>query len=102
MTRVAFFLLAIAAGCSTAVRSVGSPEVSAAIAVEGARAVIAARRVKPTPVVPAGVCPRCEGRGFIGDQSAIRVTCPACKGTGKTTVPTKSAPCPTGKCPVQR
>lgn len=35
-----------------------------------------------TPVVPAGSCDNCDGRGKIGDGVTM-ITCPVCNGTGK-------------------
>jgi len=68
-----------------------SPGVSADLAVQGARAVVVARRaVTPKPPSP-GVCSRCDGTGWIGDTASIRIKCDACKGTGKAT-------CTSGTC----
>lgn len=32
---------------------------------------------------PPKVCPNCLGKGTVGDVSKIKITCPACNGTGK-------------------
>lgn len=95
MTRVCFVLLALAAGCASATRS---QSLNAELAVAAARAVVQARKPVPKPSVPDGVCARCVGRGFIGDNASIREVCPECKGTGKAT----KAACVSGTCGVRR
>lgn len=93
MSRLPVLLLCVAAGCSAAVHT-NDPALDAAVAAEGAKAIVQARKAAPPapkPVTPAGACDRCGGRGYIGDQAAIRLVCPACKGTGKTA-------CQNGRC----
>lgn len=104
--RVLVLLLVVAAGCHAGVRppAAGSPEITAELAVEGAKAVVRARRTvtPPAPSVPAGVCPRCLGKGYVGDEAGIRIQCDACKGTGKTAAAKSSLPCTSGTCGVRR
>lgn len=107
--RVLVMLLVVAAGCHAGVRppAAGSPEITAELAVEGAKAVVRARRTvtPPAPSVPAGVCPRCLGKGYVGDESAIKMQCDTCKGTGKVALPAaskSSVPCTSGTCGVRR
>lgn len=85
MNRVCLMLLAAALGCRSAVPSIVTSDIAAALACEGSRAVLACRKAPPKPVVPSDVCQRCQGRGYIGDSASIKVLCPACKGTGKAT-----------------
>jgi hypothetical protein len=60
------------------------PTISADLAVETARAVLAARKPPPAPApAPGGRCQNCDGRGYVGDGT-IRVKCQPCNGTGKT------------------
>jgi hypothetical protein len=78
-------LLVVFAGCVATLPD--DPALTADIAAETARAVVAARREftpapKPTPA-PAGKCETCLGTGKIGDRTGIVFDCPACKGTGK-------------------
>ena len=82
-------LLVVFAGCVATLPD--DPTLSADIAAETARAVVAARREfapapKPTPT---GKCANCLGTGKIGDGRIV-FDCPACKGTGKA--------CVNGKC----
>ena len=82
-------LLVVFAGCVATLPD--DPTLSADIAAETARAVVAARREfapapKPTPT---GKCTNCLGTGKIGDGRIV-FDCPACKGTGKA--------CVNGKC----
>jgi hypothetical protein len=83
-------LLVVFAGCVATLPD--DPTLSADIAAETARAVIAARReFAPAPQpAPAGKCETCLGTGKIGDRTGIVFDCPACKGTGKA--------CKDGKC----
>lgn len=84
MKQTAAFLLAAAVGCSSGVHSTHDAALTAALACQAAKAIVQARKVTPVPVVPDGVCKRCQGRGFIGDAASINVMCDDCKGTGKT------------------
>ena len=82
-------LLVVFAGCVATLPD--DPTLSADIAAETARAVVAARReFAPAPPAPAGKCTNCLGTGKIGDRTGIVFDCPACKGTGKA--------CKDGKC----
>ena len=83
-------LLVVFAGCVATLPD--DPTLSADIAAETARAVVAARReFAPAPKpAPAGKCETCLGTGKIGDRTGIVFDCPACKGTGKA--------CVNGKC----
>jgi hypothetical protein len=62
------------------------PTISADLAVETARAVMALRaEVAPPPAPgpkPGDKCPNCEGRGYVGDGT-VKVKCQPCDGTGK-------------------
>jgi hypothetical protein len=62
------------------------PTVSADLAVETARAVMALRaEVDPPPAPapkPGDKCPNCDGRGYVGDGT-VKVKCQPCEGTGK-------------------
>ena len=81
------FLLAFVvcmAGCVATLPD--DPTISADIAVETARAVMALRaEVAPPPAPgpkPGDKCPNCEGRGYVGDGT-VKVKCQPCDGTGK-------------------
>jgi RecJ-like exonuclease len=58
------------------------PGISADLAVETARMVIASRVAPPAPTPDAGECSNCNGTGKIGDGRIV-MTCPECNGTGK-------------------
>ena len=62
------------------------PTISADLAVETARAVMALRaEVAPPPAPkpkPGEPCPNCDGRGYVGDGT-VKVKCQPCDGTGK-------------------
>lgn len=58
------------------------PGISADLAVETARMVIASRAAPPAPTPDAGKCENCNGTGKIGDGRIV-MTCPECNGTGK-------------------
>jgi DnaJ-class molecular chaperone len=58
------------------------PGISADLAVETARMVIASRVAPPAPTPDAGKCSNCNGTGKIGDGRIV-MTCPECNGTGK-------------------
>jgi RecJ-like exonuclease len=58
------------------------PGISADLAVETARMVIANRAAPPAPKPDAGKCSNCNGTGKIGDGRIV-MTCPECNGTGK-------------------
>jgi DnaJ-class molecular chaperone len=58
------------------------PGISADLAVETARMVIASRAAPPAPTPDAGKCSNCNGTGKIGDGRIV-MTCPECNGTGK-------------------
>jgi len=66
-----------------------SPEITASLAVDGAAALVVARRdFKPAPLPPPPApkpgdpCPNCGGTGKLGDTRVMNL-CPPCKGTGK-------------------
>jgi DnaJ-class molecular chaperone len=64
------------------------PGISADLAVETARMVIASRAAPPAPTPDAGKCSNCNGTGKVRSGDGIEVfTCPECNGTGK---PSKS------------
>lgn len=70
--------------------------ITADLACETARLVLVMRQ-QPAPSPKTDDCHRCDGRGVLGDASAIRITCPDCKGTGKKL---KSVlQCKDGTCP---
>lgn len=77
------FLLAMT-GCVATLPD--DPTVSADLAVETARAVMALRaEVAPPPAPgpkPGDKCPNCDGRGYVGDGT-VKVKCQPCDGTGK-------------------
>lgn len=56
--------------------------ISADLAVETARMVIASRAAPPAPSPDAGKCENCNGTGKIGDGRIV-MPCPECNGTGK-------------------
>ena len=61
------------------------PTVSADLAVETARAVMALRAEVAPPAPgprPGDRCPNCDGRGYVGDGT-VKVKCQPCDGTGK-------------------
>ena len=61
------------------------PTISADLAAETARAVMALRReTQPPPPAPkpGDRCENCEGRGYVGDGT-VKVKCQPCNGTGK-------------------
>jgi len=62
------------------------PTISADLAVETARAVMALRAEVPPPPAPGpkpgDKCPNCEGRGYVGDGT-VKVKCQPCNGGGK-------------------
>jgi DnaJ-class molecular chaperone len=72
------------------------PGISADLAVETARMVIASRVAPPAPTPDAGKCSNCNGTGKIGDGRIV-MTCPECNGTGKAAKsvlhPAAFAPC---------
>lgn len=83
MNRVCLLLLAAAVGCNAAAATRWTPELTADLACQGAKAVVKARKLPVRPKTPTGICERCLGAGTIGDGASIRVQCPTCKGTGK-------------------
>lgn len=85
MNRVCGLLLAIAVGCSASGAVRWTPDLTADLACQAAKAVVQARKVPVKPVSPTGICTRCLGTGTIGDGASIKIQCPTCKGTGKVT-----------------
>jgi hypothetical protein len=59
----------------------GDPTISADLAVETARMVIASRAAPPAPTPDAGRCENCNGTGKIGDGRIV-MPCPECGGDG--------------------
>jgi hypothetical protein len=57
------------------------PGISADLAVETARMVIASRAAPPAPAPDAGRCENCNGTGKIGDGRIV-MPCPECGGDG--------------------
>lgn len=44
----------------------------------------------PVPVPPKpGICPNCDGRGYMLGDTVTKPVCPVCKGSGKTPVPSE-------------
>lgn len=84
MWRWIIVLTVSAIGCVASLPS--DPGISADLAVETARMVIASRAAPPAPKPDAGRCENCNGTGKIGDGRIV-MTCPECNGTGK---PSKS------------
>lgn len=75
----------------------GDTSITADLAVETARMVVLSRReIRPSPAPASGICERCGGAGYIGDQASIRMQCEACRGTGKK--PKPNTVCTTGTC----
>ena len=70
-----------AIGCVATLPS--DPSISADLAVETARMVIASRAAPPdaTPTPDAGRCDNCNGTGKIGDGRIV-MPCPECGGDG--------------------
>jgi DnaJ-class molecular chaperone len=58
------------------------PGISADLAVETARMVIASRAAPPAPTPDSDRCENCNGTGKIGDGRIV-MPCPECNGTGK-------------------
>lgn len=73
--------LLFVSGC-VAISMPADDGISADLACEAARMVVQLRsEIAPTPA--SDKCERCEGRGVLGDNAGIRITCPDCRGTGK-------------------
>jgi len=75
---VVFVIVSI--GCVASLPT--DPGISADLAVETARMVIASRAAPPAPTPDAGKCSNCNGTGKIGDGRIV-MPCPECNGTGK-------------------
>ncbi len=82
--RFLLVFVVVMAGCVATLPD--DPTVSADLAVETARAVMALRaEVDPPPAPgprPGDKCPNCDGRGYVGDGT-VKVKCQPCEGTGK-------------------
>jgi hypothetical protein len=74
---VLFFVVTF--GCVATLPS--DPSLSADLAVETARMVIASRAMPPAPTPDAGKCENCNGTGKIGDGRIV-MPCPECGGDG--------------------
>jgi DnaJ-class molecular chaperone len=73
----------ILVGCVASIPS--DPTITADLAVETARAIMAMRREITPPDAgprPGDQCPNCDGRGYVGDGT-VKVKCQPCDGTGK-------------------
>jgi hypothetical protein len=69
----------VSGGCVASLPS--DPSISADLAVETARMVIASRSAPPAPTPDAGRCENCNGTGKIGDGRIV-MPCPECGGDG--------------------
>ena len=82
--RFLLVFVVVMAGCVATLPD--DPTISADLAVETARAVMALRaEVDPPPAPgprPGDKCPNCDGRGYVGDGT-VKVKCQPCEGTGK-------------------
>jgi hypothetical protein len=81
--RFLLVFVVVMAGCVATLPD--DPTVSADLAVETARAVMALRKEVAPPAPgprPGDRCPNCDGRGYIGDGT-VKVQCQPCEGTGK-------------------
>jgi len=95
MLRWLFVFVIASIGCVASLPD--DPSISADLAVETARMVIASRGIPPLPPPDAGKCENCNGTGKIGDGRIV-MTCPECGGTGK---PVKSVLHPAVFVPCQ-
>jgi DnaJ-class molecular chaperone len=95
---VAATFVAFAHGCNETAMPPNDATVVADLACETARMVtVLSGKIPPTPAPASDTCPRCQGKGVIGDGASIRMTCPDCGGTGKKPKSVLKA-CPTGAC----
>lgn len=81
--RFLLVFVVVMAGCVATLPD--DPTVSADLAVETARAVMALRKEVAPPAPgprPGDKCPNCDGRGYVGDGT-VKVKCQPCEGTGK-------------------
>jgi hypothetical protein len=95
--RLACVIVALVlAGCRP---TIDYPDVYADLACETAYSVVRLReQIAPTPAPKSDKCENCDGTGKIGDGRIV-MTCPVCKGTGKTPKSVLVRPaCPDGKC----
>lgn len=75
-------LLIVFAGCVASLPD--DPTLSADLAVETARMVVAGRAAPPAPTPDSDRCENCKGTGKVRSGDGIEVfTCPECNGTGK-------------------
>jgi hypothetical protein len=77
--RCLVLLSLVVVGCVATLPS--DPSLSADLAVETARMVIASRANLPAPTPDAGRCDNCNGTGKIGDGRIV-MPCPECGGDG--------------------
>ena len=85
-------------GCGVTALPPNDADITSDLACETARMVTVLReQIPPTPAPASDTCPRCQGKGVIGDGASIRMTCPDCGGTGKKPKSVLKA-CPTGAC----
>jgi hypothetical protein len=68
-----------AIGCVATLPS--DPSISADLAVETARMILASRAAPPAPTPDSGRCDNCNGTGKIGDGRIV-MPCPECGGDG--------------------
>jgi hypothetical protein len=83
---VAFAILL--AGCAAPASHTGDTSITADLACETARAIVAHRLKRgtdeaPDPAPPGATCRTCNGTGVLGDGASITIKCHACGGTGK-------------------
>ena len=80
--RILLACVVLMAGCVTMLPD--DPTISADLAAETARAVMALRREQPPAPAPkpGDKCSNCDGRGYVGDGT-VKVKCQPCEGTGK-------------------
>jgi hypothetical protein len=80
--RILLACVVLMAGCVTTLPD--DPTISADLAAETARAVMAMRREQPPAPAPqpGDKCSNCDGRGYVGDGT-VKVKCQPCEGTGK-------------------
>jgi hypothetical protein len=84
MTRWLVVFAAVFAGCVMTLP--GDPTITADLAVETSRAILAARRPDAVPdstPKPGDTCEPCSGTGRLPTDGRVVITCDACGGTGR-------------------